>query len=194
MTHVWHILADSEELPVKGLVFVVVLIIWGISALANAAKKTTEQQKERMRKVREAIEQSQQAARQQMPQQAGRPPVQLAPEIQRRIPPPVVTRPQPQRKPIRRPILATKKRVATNYNALTAKKPAPPPPLPAAKAVPEVVLVPETAPPPPMLSTSRKSTGVSAAAITMWLTPATLRQQFMLTEIFQPPIALREAR
>jgi len=33
---------------------------------------------------------------------------------------------------------------------------------------------------------------VAAPAIRKWLRPATLRQQFILTELFQPPIALRE--
>jgi hypothetical protein len=35
---------------------------------------------------------------------------------------------------------------------------------------------------------------VDAAALARWLQPATLRHQFMLTEVLQPPLALREER
>ncbi|HEX3355924.1 MAG TPA: hypothetical protein VHS31_02990 [Tepidisphaeraceae bacterium] len=189
-----HILADGDSDAAKALIFVVALIIWGISSIAKMAKKGSAEQKERMRKVREAIEQSQQAARQQIPQQASRPPVQLAPEIQRRIPPPVMTRPAPQRKAARRPATVTQKRLATNYNTLTAKKMPAPPPLPVANQVPEVQLLPETDAPPPAKSPSKKSAGVSAVTIHRWMTPATLKQQFILTEVFQPPLALREGR
>lgn len=34
----------------------------------------------------------------------------------------------------------------------------------------------------------------NAATIRRWLTPQTLRQQYILTELFQPPLALREER
>jgi hypothetical protein len=42
--------------------------------------------------------------------------------------------------------------------------------------------------------TAKASGALDAAAFRRWLTPATLRQQFLLTEIFQPPLALREPR
>ena len=35
---------------------------------------------------------------------------------------------------------------------------------------------------------------VTALTIARWAKPATLRQQFILTEIFQPPLALRDPR
>src|SRR5437773_2199936 len=35
---------------------------------------------------------------------------------------------------------------------------------------------------------------VDASQIARWAKPATLRQQFILTEIFQPPLALRDRR
>ena len=63
---------------------------------------------------------------------------------------------------------------------------------------------PASAPvPPPMkavaakqISPASKSTKVplTAAPIRKWLNPTTLQQQFMLTEIFQPPLALRESK
>jgi len=58
---------------------------------------------------------------------------------------------------------------------------APLPPLPAAPEVPQA-------------STPRKPTGADAAALSRWLTPRTLRSQFILTEILQPPLALREEK
>ena len=36
--------------------------------------------------------------------------------------------------------------------------------------------------------------GANATAVARWLRPDTLRQQFILTEILQPPLALREPR
>ena len=32
----------------------------------------------------------------------------------------------------------------------------------------------------------------SATTVSRWLNPTTLRQQFILTEIFQPPLGLRD--
>ena len=42
----------------------------------------------------------------------------------------------------------------------------------------------------PAISTA-PHTSAGTLAIRKWLTPATLRQQFILTEILQPPLALR---
>ena len=39
--------------------------------------------------------------------------------------------------------------------------------------------------------TRAKAPTVDAKAIHGWMTPATLRQQFILTELLQPPIAMR---
>src|SRR5439155_23496386 len=89
--------------------------------LAKMVKKGSEAQKERLRQVREAIERSQggrQQARQPTPPQ--RAPVQLAPGVARRVPPPV--RPKQRRAPARVPV-PTGKRAATNYNAMAKAKP-----------------------------------------------------------------------
>jgi hypothetical protein len=194
MQHFLLILADSEDVPVKLIIFLIALVWWGISALAKMIKGGSAAQKERLRQVREAIERSQGAARQQ-PQQyapAKRPPVQLAPGVARRVPPPV--RPKQRRAPARVPV-PTARRPATNYNAMAQAKPRPaqaPPPLPApAQAQTPTKFAPQSAPPAP-ISTSRRAATVGALAINKWLKPATLRQQFILTELFQPPLALRE--
>ena len=187
MNHFPHILADDTDSIVKALIFVVAIIFWGISSLVKMVKKGSEQQKEKLRQVREAIERSQALARQQVGQQPQRPPVQLAPEIARRVPPPA--KPIPRRAPQNRP--------ATNYNAMAKPQPqrrsAPPPPLPPVKMVPPTAelaeLIPELDEAPHAVT--RKASTVDSVAIRRWLKPATLRQQFILTELFQPPLALR---
>ena len=57
--HFHPILADSDELPVRAIFFVIVLIIWGIKALAGLAGKASQREKERLRAVRQSIEASQ---------------------------------------------------------------------------------------------------------------------------------------
>jgi hypothetical protein len=208
MLHIPFILADSEdELPIKLIIGVIVLIFWGISALAKLAKQSVQKQKQRLQQVREAIERSQQAARQrggQPMQQAPRPvqqPVTLAPEIARRIPkytPPKVPqqrRPQPQQ---RRPVPTG--RPATNYNAMAQqprkqRQKKAPPPLPAAvvaQEAPVKVMLAEEAAPAVTSRSAKKPATVGAAAIRRWMRPQTLRQQFILTEVFQQPLAFRE--
>ena len=70
-----------------------------------------------------------------------------------------------------------------------------PPAVPAAVAKPTLaqaasVVTPRGAPPPPKPVISN----VDAKVLARWLRPQTLRAQFILTEIFQPPLALRESR
>ncbi len=40
--------------------------------------------------------------------------------------------------------------------------------------------------------TANEKPSANAASLRKWMTPATLRQQFMVTEILQPPLALRD--
>jgi hypothetical protein len=56
---------------------------------------------------------------------------------------------------------------------------------------------PPATPPAIVPSSAQRSAdgrGVNAPAIARWAKPSTLRQQFILTEIFQPPLALREPK
>ena len=159
------ILADTDPV-IGGIIFVVVLIFWGIGALRNAAKNAAERQRQR--------------AQYEMPRR----PVQLAPEIARRLPPALPQRPLPKRKQ------AKTKRPATNYNAMAA-----PPPIPVLEEEkPSVHERLMTAPPVAPATTARPAATANALAIRRWLNPTTLKQQFILTELFQPPIALREPR
>jgi hypothetical protein len=208
MLHIPHILADSEdELPIKLIIGVIVLIFWGISALAKVAKQSAQKQKERLKQVREAIERSQQAARQRTGQPAmakPRPvqqPVALAPEIARRIPKYTPAKVPQQRRPQQQQRRAVPTgRPATNYNAMAQPKKRPakaPPPLPrapiAAQEEPVKMTLAEEAPPTTVTSrSSKKPATVGAVAIRRWMRPQTLRQQFILTEVLQPPLAFRE--
>jgi len=155
------ILAKSDPF-FTGLVIVMVLIFWGISALSKAAKRAAELQRQRLRQVRESIS-------------------QLAPEIARRLPPAIPQRPIQKRKQ------KQQKRAPTNYNKLAA-----PPPLPAAQPV--APAMPISTPAPALEPPKRTAVTATAPVIRRWLNPTTLRQQFILTEVFQPPLALREER
>jgi hypothetical protein len=46
----------------------------------------------------------------------------------------------------------------------------------------------------PMSTASHKPASVNALAIHRWLTPSVLQKQFILTEVLQPPLALRGDR
>jgi hypothetical protein len=50
----------------------------------------------------------------------------------------------------------------------------------------------EQRPAPAVPPTATPLSSVDARGIARWLNPSTLRRQFMLTEIFQPPVALRD--
>jgi hypothetical protein len=190
MQQVQHILAESIDGQVRIIFWLFVVAIWAISAIAGKIKKSSQAQRERLLAVRRSIQQSQQMAKQNVAK--ARPPVQLAPEGARRIPPPRVT----QRPPVGK---RTAPRPVANYKGIpkAAKRPVlVPPPLPlparAKPRAPEVELE-EIAPATPrVVSSSAPPVTVGATAIRRWLKPSTLRQQFILTELFQAPLSLRE--
>jgi hypothetical protein len=92
------------------------------------------------------------------------------PAVMRKTPPP--------RRPVRRPIPPG---VAIAQPIVTNVRPAPPQVATVARPIQSRTATPTTAAP-----------TQSAAAIRKWLSPATLRNQFLLTEILQPPLALRD--
>src|SRR4051794_36953711 len=199
--------SSSEDLAVKAIIFVVAIVFWGINSLAKMVKKGAEQQKERMRQVRQSI-QADQALRTmtQAPPQIPRAPMQRQsmprPPMQRQ---PMQRQPMqrqhPQRPPVQlAPAVAQrvpppvqpqqrrgqKKRAAQNQNAMAQAQrrpgPAAPPALPTARANDDATLIqPLTEIDPTTPSpTSRKAATVNAVAIKRWLRPMTLRQQFIL--------------
>jgi hypothetical protein len=123
---------------------------------------------------------------------------------------PVAHRPAPQRPVTQRPMaqrpMAQRPTPPRAAPARPAGQPAPKrpkkqkaarlptaPPLPpvAASAVVQDVVQAVQATAESASAIQRRGSAANAAALSRWLTPATLRSQFILTEILQPPLALR---
>lgn len=118
-----------------------------------------------------------------------RPPATPPPPGQRRpIPPSQQPQPQIRRKvtpPPKRPVVVTSPQPAPStlpkvqFSALSVAAPA------------SQAQARAPADRPAQQSTARSGARVNAAVLRRWLQPQTLQNQFMLTEIFQPPLALR---
>ena len=193
-----YILADSDVNWPKIIFGVIFVIIWGISALVSWINK--QQQEAKRRQVREQLERSAGRMPQQQQRQPPRQPVRIAEGLAQRFPdvllPPAPMPPPPlpqHRRPMPPPRL-----------------PAPPKPVRRAPKQPRRVTPVQTeqlpvleedvpltpiAPQGPIVSPTRAAKpAVDAQALANWLRPATLQKQFILTEILQPPLALREPR
>jgi len=169
-----HILAASDRDTMRFVFILIVVIFWIISAVMKAAKRAIEQQKlrESLAPRREDIARNLETMRrQQLRAGQSQRPRQLAPQIALRVPPPV------------RPA-----------NVSTARKPKrarPTPPPVVDQAAPQAPKAKLEADP----AIVRKATiGARAPALHIWLRPSTLRQQFILMEILQSPLSLREPR
>jgi hypothetical protein len=68
------------------------------------------------------------------------------------------------------------------------------PPIPMAEPVIAVPHGPIQSPAPAPHASTRQAPGTARADLRHWLTPAVLRRQFILTEVLQPPLALREQK
>jgi hypothetical protein len=184
----------------------VVAIIWVLSAIASAMSKQKDSQ--RRQRFREQMEQSPTAR-----PQAYRPPALLGQRTRPQPPPPqlnagyavrhpeMMQAPQmarPQRPPMRAsPIAPPPPQVRRPpQQPRRGQRFAAPPPIPVLEADDEAPRPSLVAPPPPAAKPQAPQTRqtATAPAISRWLKPGTLRQQFILTEIFQPPLAMREER
>jgi hypothetical protein len=177
----------------------ILLVIWTLSAIATWANK--QQDAERRRRVREQMARAgitpQQPARRISPGIAARFPDVLAPpQIARRAPVRQAPRPAPVRAPMKkhppRPAAKPARRAAANVpQAIVRQAPV------AQQQQPQHTTMAQLAAAPAMVARSASAApGLKANATVLgrWLRPATLQQQFILTEIFQPPIALRPQR
>ncbi len=201
------------------VVFVIVLIfIWTISAISSAANKQREAQRraqlrEQMARAGITVPVAPAAARapqlrtptqitagiaQRFPDVLLPPaPARKLPAFQQRTPRPVVKtqQRQPQRQP-QRPVLRQPQRQPCRQpqrqQPSTARRPAnapiAPPPI-AAPPVPQPRAAAEMAP----VRTSTALPRIGANTLNRWLQPTTLNQQFLLTEILQPPVGWRQA-
>jgi len=122
------------------------------------------------------------------PRQPGVPPQPMPDDARRRLEELQKKQQQarsPQRQAPRRPPPPMTKPTATR-KAPVRVAPSPP-------AQPQVVAArPAAIPSAPPMAIKRPGVPVDAAALRRWLRPQTLHNQFMLSEIFQPPVALRK--
>lgn len=221
MSAAWYILAASNENDFTKVVFgVIFAAIWAISAAASAWSK--KKQEERRRKVQEELERASRTApnwgeiASESPRVPPRrtpgletPPAPLPPKAPPNVPPREPVRRSPPPPPARTPQQRLEKRKAKPPKPPKSPKP-PPVPVPAtaqASGMPpssdpltkswshESSSAYATARQAPLAGARRKApVGVDAKAIRSWLQPATLRRQFILTEVLQPPVAMRPPR
>jgi hypothetical protein len=198
------ILARGDD-GIPGIFVVLVFFaIWAIGAIASATRKKKPQQGKPQPSWQDILRDLAGEQRQQPPQAPPQPQVLLPL-------PPGQTRPRPaqpihlRRKPVavpssRAPVTLKKKLRFKSVRRVV--KPAPqPPPLPAGRVVTQATFSSEGAaqapaqPPSPGERPSRpRQPAATAASLAKWLKPSTLRQQFILTEIFQPPLTMRPER
>ena len=192
---------------------IILLVIWALSALGTMINK--QQEAERRRKFREMMEQEQGG-----PQRFGRqpqttrrtpPPPPLNPEFAVRhpemlawpsppVPPPPAPAPQQRRpapaarRPAPQPMRQQQTMRVTRQTGRRGAGAVMPPPIPVFQedeAPARRRLAPAAAPVQPIQPPAAQT--ATAPAIARWLQPNTLRQQFILTEILQPPLAMRES-
>jgi hypothetical protein len=196
MSTIHHILAAGDDGVGKVLFGLIFLVLWGVSAIMTQVSK----QKEKQRRDRLRME---------LERQASAPPILPplpAPRRQSPIIVPPIPAPRPGSPTLRQPKVP---------HAVTAQRPQPqaspkrkifpklkiprrPPPQPAqpARRMPVEPLRPSTIVAAPVavsaLTPSPRPTSATASTLRAWLRPNTLRQQFILTEVLQPPVGLRE--
>jgi len=161
-----YILAASDDSLPKGLFIAIFVIIWLFSSIASSMKKSADKRKIQQEQAQlRAVRQNIQlpAIAQARPRAVKRGRV-MPPSVKQQP----ARRPPPIPKRVPQPVVARQEEPVTM--SLADSSPA------LARAVQRPV--------------ARTAT---AAALNRWLKPTTLRQQFMLTELFQPPVALRES-
>jgi hypothetical protein len=172
------LLAAADDSPIKVVVGAIFIFIWIISGLMSAAAKKREE--ERRKRAFESIPVDGPIAPQSsLPPQLPFPtPVQMQPPVQQ-FPPMLRRIDSPLRQQLRRALKPPKlRRTSAASPPIQLPKPATLPPIQAAN-------------PAPIPTPLQIPTSASASTLRSWLRPATLRQQFILTEVFQPPISLR---
>jgi FtsZ-interacting cell division protein ZipA len=193
------ILAESGDDFGKIIIGVIVFIIWGIGALMKMSKTSSEQARRRQEQLDAAIRAQVEAARQReaaaaaLGQRAGRPmpmPPVLQPQGQRRqvrmaVPlPPQIRQPQVAMGPPARPQQSRKQQ---------KRRTAPPqrPVLSAQTLLEEIpgVVESEIGQGAVPASQARRQAAVQPM---VKFTPQSIRQQFILAEVLQPPLALRD--
>ena len=168
--------SSSDHLIARLIFFAFIAIIWVIGWIGSVMKKVQQEAKRRQMRAQLSAP----------PQAPPARPVQLAPGIAMRVP--LAALAPARSKPAKRPVPPA----AKAPKRAAARKPVPPAP-PARQAAAIVNPIRQAANEPAAPSPQRKPiVPVTAANLSRWLRPDTLRQQFILTEILQPPLALRD--
>jgi hypothetical protein len=185
----------------------IIVVIWTLSGIATAVNKKNEA--ERRRQLALQLQRaSTQQSRAPSPQRrrisegiaARFPDVLLPPaRLARPAPPRVAVQAMPPKRPPapqqrKKQQQKQQRRAAAPQQRRVAAPPPPPPPVPASTFA-EASAPLSTAAPAVQSARERAAAAphiADAVALARWAKPATLRQQFMLTEIFQPPLALRD--
>ncbi len=187
MSAALHILARGDDDWTKVIGGLVFIAFWAISAISQWVNKQKKAGAEARR--REMIREQIQAPQQQQPIPRVQPkrPVRISESIARRFPE-VLRPPRPvARKPLTIPKTRKQRATPPSLPPVVVRAAAPAAPAAQSAALTSVGSRSE-------VSRRPAAPGAGAPAIAKWLTPRTLRQQFILTEIFQPPLAMREKR
>ncbi|HEV2296639.1 MAG TPA: hypothetical protein VGR35_22540 [Tepidisphaeraceae bacterium] len=190
---------EGSDLPkyIFGLIF---FVIWVLSAFVSWINKR--QQEAKRQRLREELERASRYGRTPAPEPPPTPPrpapqrisegiAQRFPEVMLPpAPPPMRQQPPPQQ---RRPI------PPKPQQSVRRPMKQPKPRRPVLTALPPLPALEEVAPTTPYVNITQpaaraKPPTVDATGIKQWMTPATLRHQFILTEILQPPLAMRPDR
>ena len=172
-----NLLAKSDFEVIVGIA---VFLFWIIAAIGGKLKGAMNKQPPANPGEETPLARMQREIAEQIERMHGRPvapqppPLPQIPQMQRQ--PQVQRQPQAQRQP-----QGQRQRSSKRVQQIAA------PPPPAAEASASPITAPALAPRPAPLT-------VPAPVIRRWLTPTTLRQQFILTELFQPPLSMREDR
>jgi hypothetical protein len=181
MSHPLHILA-SDNGTEKAIGYAVVLGFWLLWSLASWLKKVTSGSTSRPVPRPPSL-----------PSDARRPIPALKQALQSRPPQgrPFGQKTAPPRlKPQQRPAFSARPVPPPLPTARLAQQPrGPQPPAPRGPQPPPPPRAPASIAPPVSAQPTRQS---FAASLNRWLQPSTLRTQFILTEILQPPLGLRE--
>jgi len=188
MIHLLHNLSASGDSDSVGkMIGVAVVVLIGlINVIASAVKKQQEQkQRERVREQIERGASGSPTPIRQAPQQPQRQSMQPMRAVRSVPVRPPVLRQQPQPRAVNQPIpqkgKPKKQRATVGQTS------------PVAAAIVSAVEARERSEAAAAPTAHRPaSLAVDARAVARWLTPATLRQQFILTEVLQPPVALRD--
>ncbi|CAN5610054.1 hypothetical protein BH10PLA1_BH10PLA1_05400 [soil metagenome] len=187
MSNVPFILAE-DDLP-KGIVGLVIFAIWIISSVVSALKKKADQRPMSSNQPAAPTQNMLAAFQQEVAERLRR--------AQRPGPPaPPIMGGNPQINVRQKELVQLRQRSIAQAKK-QKKRPGPPPLRITTPSAPVAVAETFSVPPPPALPPAGRAThvalpAVNAVVLGKWMKPATLRQQFIITEIFQPPLSMRE--